>query len=146
MQIKRKKMMLVVTLYWKQRLTWFLNWNIADPKRAVRKGAIPPLHIVEDFLLSLTNSNTGMLYFSVTHAYSLLIWWHLDGRITLTLNSIPGKESTVEIKYQLLNPSPHFMEVVEEARSVVLAGGTMSPVCFRNFDACNMDWAVFLWA
>jgi len=32
------------------------------------------------------------------------------------------------MKYQLLNPSPNFMEVVEEARSVVLAGGTMSPV------------------
>ena len=40
----------------------------------------------------------------------------------------PGQED-VEIKYQLLNPAPHFLEVVEEARSVILAGGTMSPVC-----------------
>ncbi|KJA17484.1 hypothetical protein HYPSUDRAFT_146538 [Hypholoma sublateritium FD-334 SS-4] len=83
--------------------------DAADPKRAIRKGAIPPLHVVEDFLLSLTNTNT-------------------DGRINLTLVNLPGKESAVEIKYQLLNPSPHFMEVVEDARSVVLAGGTMSPI------------------
>lgn len=41
---------------------------------------------------------------------------------------IPGREDTVELKYQLLNPSPNFMDVVEEARAVVLAGGTMSPV------------------
>lgn len=42
--------------------------------------------------------------------------------------SVPGREDTVELKYQLLNPAPNFMEVVEEARAVVLAGGTMSPV------------------
>ncbi|KAF8967073.1 helicase C-terminal domain-containing protein [Flammula alnicola] len=83
----------------------------SDPttKRQLRRGVIPPLRIVEDFMLSLTNMNT-------------------DGRVTFTLVSIPGKDDTVELKYQLLNPSPHFMEVVEEARSVVLAGGTMSPV------------------
>ena len=43
--------------------------------------------------------------------------------------SVPGREDTVELKYQLLNPAPNFMDVVEEARAVVLAGGTMSPVC-----------------
>ena len=42
--------------------------------------------------------------------------------------SVPGREDTVELKYQLLNPSPNFMDVVEEARAVILAGGTMSPV------------------
>ncbi|KAH9480540.1 ATP-dependent DNA helicase CHL1 [Psilocybe cubensis] len=51
-----------------------------------------------------------------------------DGRITFTLIESPGRENTVEMRYQLLNPSPHFQEVVEEARSVVLAGGTMSPI------------------
>ncbi|KAF9485868.1 DNA repair helicase [Pholiota conissans] len=83
----------------------------ADPKskRLIKKGAIPPLHMVEDFMLSLTNTNT-------------------DGRITLSLINGSRKDTTVELKYQLLNPSPNFMEVVEEARSVVLAGGTMSPI------------------
>ena len=33
------------------------------------------------------------------------------------------------LKYMLLDPSPHFREVVEDARAVILAGGTMSPVC-----------------
>ncbi|KAJ3495249.1 hypothetical protein NMY22_g19964 [Coprinellus aureogranulatus] len=51
-----------------------------------------------------------------------------NGRITFTLIEVPGQEVTVEMKYQLLNPAPNFMEVVEEARSVVLAGGTMSPI------------------
>ncbi|KAF6757547.1 helicase C-terminal domain-containing protein [Ephemerocybe angulata] len=83
-----------------------------DPKSATHKskrGTLPPLHSVEDFMLSLSNSND-------------------DGRVTFTLVESAGQEPTVELKYQLLNPAPNFMEVVEEARSVVLAGGTMSPV------------------
>jgi chromosome transmission fidelity protein 1 len=54
--------------------------------------------------------------------------FHLDGRVTFNFVNHSGQENSVEMKYQLLNPSPNFMEVVEEARSVVLAGGTMSPV------------------
>ncbi|KAK4999112.1 ATP-dependent DNA helicase chl1 [Elasticomyces elasticus] len=34
----------------------------------------------------------------------------------------------VELKYTLLDPSQHFEEVVAEARAVILAGGTMSPM------------------
>lgn len=51
-----------------------------------------------------------------------------DGRVSLSLMGTPGSEE-VEIRYQLLNPAPHFREVVDIARSVILAGGTMSPVC-----------------
>lgn len=40
----------------------------------------------------------------------------------------PTGEAHVEMKYQLLNPATHFREVVDAARAVVLAGGTMSPV------------------
>lgn len=47
----------------------------------------------------------------------------LDGRVTLSL--VDGQ---VEIKYQHLNPSTHFRELIDIARSIVLAGGTMSPV------------------
>ena len=36
--------------------------------------------------------------------------------------------SDLSIKYMLLDPSYHFKEIIEEARAVVLAGGTMSPV------------------
>ena len=34
------------------------------------------------------------------------------------------------LKYLLLDPMHHFREIVEEARAVILAGGTMSPVRF----------------
>jgi len=55
-----------------------------------------------------------------------------DGRISLSLGGETGKD-VITIKYQLLNPGNHFKEVVEAARCVILAGGTMSPVCsFRQ--------------
>ncbi|KAG9096173.1 ATP-dependent DNA helicase chl1 [Ceratobasidium sp. 370] len=84
----------------------------SDPsKRAAnarRKGVTPPLHAVESLLLALANPDE-------------------DGRIFLSRAGSPGAE-TAHLKYQLLNPSTHFREVVESARSVVLAGGTMSPI------------------
>ncbi|KAK2459645.1 hypothetical protein APHAL10511_008290 [Amanita phalloides] len=79
-----------------------------DPLNARRKGAIPPLCVVEEFMLSLTGASE-------------------DGRVSISLVGTLEK-SDVELKYQQLNPSPHFMEVVEVARSVILAGGTMSPI------------------
>lgn len=47
-----------------------------------------------------------------------------DGRIILTVVS----KDRVEIKYQQLNPASHFRELVDAARCVILAGGTMSPI------------------
>lgn len=41
------------------------------------------------------------------------------------------ESSDIMLKYMLLDPSAHFREAVEEARSVILAGGTMSPVGVR---------------
>ncbi|KIY70584.1 DNA repair helicase [Cylindrobasidium torrendii FP15055 ss-10] len=79
--------------------------NDVHKARRSNRGAIPPLHRVEEFLTSLTAINE-------------------DGRVCLTLVG----EDEVEVKYQLLNPAPGFMDVVESARSVVLAGGTMSPI------------------
>jgi hypothetical protein len=88
------------------------TFGTIDPsKRAAnarRKGATPPLHAIESLLLALANPDE-------------------DGRIFLSRTGSPGAES-IQLKYQLLNPSTHFREVVEKARSVVLAGGTMSPV------------------
>ena len=34
----------------------------------------------------------------------------------------------LSLKYMLLDPAHHFKEIVEDARAVILAGGTMSPV------------------
>ncbi|KAJ7288552.1 helicase C-terminal domain-containing protein [Mycena rebaudengoi] len=80
-----------------------------DPKLRPRRGAVPPLHAVEAFILSLTGTND-------------------DGRLTLSLVRNNAGQEEVEVKYQLLNPAPHFMEVVDSARAVILAGGTMSPI------------------
>ncbi|GAW07012.1 helicase C-terminal domain-containing protein [Lentinula edodes] len=94
----------------------------AEPKKKVsasKKGVVPPLHVIEDLMTALAGATD-------------------DGRISLTLISTSGpsiasksrlkQPSTVEIKYHLLNPAPHFRDVVDEARAVIIAGGTMSPI------------------
>ncbi|TBU40126.1 DNA repair helicase [Dichomitus squalens] len=73
-------------------------------KLARLANTTPPLHAVESFIVALTASSD-------------------DGRVTFSL-----VDGSVEIKYQHLNPATHFQEVVDAARSVVLAGGTMSPM------------------
>ena len=40
------------------------------------------------------------------------------------------EKNDVSLKYMLLDPTHHFREIVEDARAVILAGGTMSPVGF----------------
>ncbi|KAI9005348.1 hypothetical protein BC832DRAFT_592469 [Gaertneriomyces semiglobifer] len=66
-----------------------------------------PMHAIEAFLMSLTNAE-------------------LEGRIVLSQTSEPRAHFT--LKYLLLNPANAFRTVVEEARAVILAGGTMEPV------------------
>ncbi|OXG31727.1 chromosome transmission fidelity protein 1 [Cryptococcus neoformans Ze90-1] len=74
-----------------------------------RHASITAFHNVESFLLSLVDAKD-------------------DGRILLSIDDLNESESVVVIKYVLLNPSERFKEVVEEARSVILAGGTMEPI------------------
>ena len=38
------------------------------------------------------------------------------------------EKNDISLKYMLLDPTHHFREIVEDARAVILAGGTMSPV------------------
>lgn len=49
-----------------------------------------------------------------------------QAKVTTATATMPRPE--VSLKYMLLAPSESFREVAEDARSVVLAGGTMSPV------------------
>ncbi|XP_022086709.1 ATP-dependent DNA helicase DDX11-like [Acanthaster planci] len=65
----------------------------------------PLLHI-EGFLLSLTNADK-------------------DGRVVIHKQEILSKCS---IKFLLLNPAVHFTQVLQKARAVIVAGGTMQPV------------------
>ncbi|OCF40610.1 chromosome transmission fidelity protein 1 [Kwoniella heveanensis CBS 569] len=84
-----------------------------EPKTArsasARHASIAAFHVVETFLLSLVDAKD-------------------DGRVLLSLDELPSGSTVVTIKYVLLNPAERFREVVEQARSVVLAGGTMEPI------------------
>jgi chromosome transmission fidelity protein 1 len=79
----------------------------------------PALGIVNSFLEALNSSED-------------------DGRVILSINGnyvrlgelieIEKNFNKSYIKYLLLNPESHFTEVLEQARAVILAGGTMQPV------------------
>ena len=75
-----------------------------------KSSSMPALSLVSNFLLALTNpAPEGKFFFSRD-----------DG-------GGKGQPDPV-LKYRLLDPSFHFKEIVDEARAVILAGGTMSPV------------------
>jgi chromosome transmission fidelity protein 1 len=66
----------------------------------------------------------------ITNLFMVLTNPAREGRLFYTV----GEEKTqTKVKYMLLDPSEHFRDIVEEARAVILAGGTMSPVSFRNY-------------
>lgn len=70
------------------------------------EAATPTLQHIQSLLVALTNpSKEGRLFYSKD----------------------PETSDTV-LKYMLLDPTHHFKEIVSEARAVILAGGTMSPM------------------
>ena len=83
-------------------------------RKALAHQNISAFRQVENFLLSLTEANE-------------------DGRILISTEFGPPEgnatpKAKISMRYILLNPAEHFSSVVKEARSVVLAGGTMTPV------------------
>uniref|UniRef100_UPI00359026F4 ATP-dependent DNA helicase DDX11 n=1 Tax=Myxine glutinosa TaxID=7769 RepID=UPI00359026F4 len=65
-----------------------------------------PLGRVESFLFALTNADT-------------------NGRVVFT------KEGTVacsSLRFMMLNPAVHFADIVQDCRSLIIAGGTMQPI------------------
>lgn len=77
----------------------------------VAKQSVPVLFQVQSFLLPLMNpSAEGQLFYEKS-----------------------SNNSNVILKYMLLDPTNHFKEIAEDARAVILAGGTMSPVCLFFF-------------
>ncbi|CAO3623809.1 unnamed protein product [Mucor fragilis] len=62
---------------------------------------------IESFLMALTNPDK-------------------DGRIVTSFGN--AENPGVTIKYMLLNPADAFQPIVDEAKSVILAGGTMEPI------------------
>lgn len=91
-----------------------------EPKKtrttAAKHASIAAFRLVESFLLSLVDARD-------------------DGRVLLSLddartpsNPITGDMPVITIRYMLLNPAERFRDLVDQARSIVLAGGTMEPI------------------
>jgi chromosome transmission fidelity protein 1 len=71
------------------------------------RTTVPVLFHIQSFLLPLMNpSEEGRLFYQ------------------------KGQDGVL-LKYMLLDPTNHFREIVEDARAVILAGGTMSPVSLK---------------
>lgn len=86
----------------------------------------PPLYVVQEFITALAAASDGKRAPSNVKTRAEVL---ADGRIIFTLGSSHEQGTPeIQIKYQSLNPAPQFRAVVDAARSVVLAGGTMSPV------------------
>ncbi|CCJ29870.1 unnamed protein product [Pneumocystis jirovecii] len=90
--------------------------NLDQTKTNTEKNIIlglPILSHIQTFLLNLTNPFTeGKIFFG-----------HIEKA------QINGKTNTdCYLKYLLLNPCYQFKEIVNEARAVILAGGTMEPM------------------
>ncbi|KAI5364320.1 putative helicase-like, DEXD box c2 type, ATP-dependent helicase [Septoria linicola] len=78
----------------------------AKARKPIAEGAaeVPTLTHVQNFLPCLMNPAK-------------------EGRFTWA-----KEDDKITIKYMLLDPAEHFRDIVEEARAVILAGGTMSPM------------------
>jgi len=92
------------------------NIHISEPKTTVsetrtstsetRLSTTPVLTHIQSFITTLMNpAREGNFFFSKT-------------------------DTDISLKYLLLDPTNSFREIVDEARAVILAGGTMSPVPF----------------
>jgi chromosome transmission fidelity protein 1 len=76
----------------------------------------PTLTQIQNFLTTLMNpSKEGRFFWSKEPA-------------TNTNTSSKDNTPTLTLRYLLLDPSQHFREIVDSARAVILAGGTMSPL------------------
>ncbi|KAJ5210324.1 hypothetical protein N7491_010130 [Penicillium cf. griseofulvum] len=76
----------------------------SQPGRPKDKTTMPVLFHIQSFLLPLMNpSEEGRLFFQKS-------------------------QDDISLNYMLLDPTNHFREIAEDARAVILAGGTMSPM------------------
>ncbi|KAF9541234.1 DEAD H (Asp-Glu-Ala-Asp His) box helicase 11 [Mortierella hygrophila] len=102
--------------------------------QGAQKSTSPILLVVDAFLMSLLNAdNDGRIIVTIeddgVEGGGSLDDGGSDGSGGQT-GSLAGREKTQVpvLKFMLLNPANVFKPLVEEARSVVLAGGTMEPV------------------
>lgn len=106
-------------------------------RQVVRSNATRDFHQLQTLLVALANPvKDGRIILSVDKPFATTksIATHSKGG-KQNAASVPAtvKAPIITIRYLLLNPSEVFRPVVDEARSVILAGGTMSPVCRLPF-------------
>ncbi|GAA99647.1 uncharacterized protein L969DRAFT_94096 [Mixia osmundae IAM 14324] len=98
------------------KISGYANMQAEKQARAQQKPnkhkvlLVNAVYQIQSFLLALTNPSR-------------------DGRIIV---SRAADSSNVSLRYLLLNPADSFRSIVDDARSVILAGGTMSPL--SDFD------------
>lgn len=77
------------------------------------RTSVTGFHMLAEFILALTNADT-------------------DGRVILMPRPAKGHSSDAadggSLKFVMLNAAKYFAEVLEQARAVILAGGTLQPV------------------
>ncbi|CAM6122599.1 unnamed protein product [Calypogeia fissa] len=71
------------------------------------RASLTGFHTLAEFVLALTNADS-------------------DGRVLVMPSTTRGADSS--LKFIMLNAAKHFAEVLNHARAVVLAGGTLQPV------------------
>lgn len=76
-----------------------------NQRRQTANKTTPVLTHIQSFLLALMNPSAEGRFFYLQDA-----------------------DHGMSIRYMLLDPTHHFKDIVEEARAVILAGGTMSPM------------------
>ncbi|KAF8866317.1 ATP-dependent RNA helicase chl1 [Acephala macrosclerotiorum] len=72
-------------------------------------------------------SSTPVLH-HISSLLSALTHPSKEGRLFFTKSSDTATPDLITLKFLLLDPSTSFQEIVSQARSVILAGGTMSPM------------------
>ncbi|KAF9911357.1 ATP-dependent DNA helicase chl1 [Linnemannia zychae] len=97
---------------------------------SAQKSTSPILLTVDAFLMSLLNADNDGRVIVAMEDESVEDGDLEDRNDGGQIRSLAGREKTQVpvLKFMLLNPANVFKPLVEEARSVVLAGGTMEPV------------------
>lgn len=98
----------------------------------MRSNATRNLQRIQDFILSLANADRdGRVLLSaetITSPAPSVVPSTKGAAGTPTVPTQALTKVEVTLKYMLLAPSESFRDVAEQAKSVVLAGGTMAPV------------------
>jgi chromosome transmission fidelity protein 1 len=90
-----------------------------------------PMYAVEAFMAALTNSDAdGRI---IVHREPMAgrwmgMAWCTCGPGAHVLAAPAGRGAKAWLRFLLLNPARQFASIVQDARAVVLAGGTMKPV------------------